>query len=195
MPGANVRPVAVAAVLVATSAGPAFAGPDFVAGDRTAPLAASDGRSEQQPMDDIVFAFDSAALLPGPQAQIARAANWLATHPAYRIVIEGYADSSGPAAYNEDLATRRGQIVRNHLVACGVAPDRILLAVFGENRARERPDELDRRVVMYASAAPIAKIISAELDRDAIEMLWTRGATRFRESRGITPLTAVATRR
>ena len=186
---------AIVAMLVAAAAEPALSGPDFVTTERAASLAASDGRREQQPMDDIVFAFDSAALLPGPLVQIARAASWLAAHPAHRIVIEGYADSTGPADYNEDLASRRAAIVRNHLIACGVAPDRILLAVYGENRAHDRPDALDRRVVMYASAEPIAKIISAELDREAIEMLWTRGASRFRETRGITPVATVATRR
>jgi hypothetical protein len=181
--------------LLALVATPAFAGPDFVTPDRAAPLAASDAHNVQQPMDDLVFAYDSAALLPAPQAQIASAAKWLAVHPDHYIVVEGYADSSGPADYNEDLATRRSEIVRNHLIAHGVAPDRILLAVYGENRAQRRPSLLDRRVVMYASAAPIAKIVSAELDRDAIAMVWTRGPTRFRETRGITPVTVVATRR
>ncbi len=180
------------AALVATV--PAFADPDFVTADRTNPLAASDGRSEQQPMDDIVFAHDSAALLPTAQAQIASAAKWLAVHREYRLVVEGRADSSGPAAYNQDLAGRRTLIVRNHFIASGVAADRIVLAIYGENTARERPDPLDRRVVMFASRAPLDRVVAAELDRDALELLWTRNGTRFRETRGITPIAALVPR-
>lgn len=188
------KPRTVIAVVALLAAPAALAGPDFVTADRSQPLAASDARSVQQPLDDILFEHDSAALFPVAQAQIASAARWLEVHPAHRIVIAGHADSSGPADYNEDLATRRSEIVRNHLIASGVASDRILLAVYGENRARLQPRSFDRRVVMYASAEPIARIISAELDRDAIATVWTRGATRLRESRGITPVT-VASRR
>jgi hypothetical protein len=184
-----------AAAVVTLPAGRALAGPDFVAGDRMQPLAASEGHAEIQPMDDVVFAYDSAALVPAAQAQIASAAKWLARHPDYRLVVEGRADSSGPAPYNQDLAGRRAVIVRNHLIASGIAADRIMLAIYGENTARRRPDPLDRRAVMFATAAPLAQVVSAELDRDAIEMLWTRNGTRFRETRGITPIAALEPRR
>jgi outer membrane protein OmpA-like peptidoglycan-associated protein len=180
---------AALATLVAT--GPAFAGPDFKTADRSQPLAASDGRSVQQPLDDVVFALDSAALSPGAQAQLVAAAKWLEVHPRHRLVLEGYADSAGPVAYNQDLATRRSQIARNHLVASGVAADRIVVAVYGENRARQRPDPLDRRVVMFASEAPVSQVVSAELDRDAIELSWTHNGTVYRETRGITPVAAI----
>ncbi len=70
-----------------------------------------------------------------------------------------------------------------------------MLAIYGENTARRWPDPLDRRAVMFATAAPLAQVVSAELDRDAIEMLWTRNGTRFRETRGITPIAAIEPRR
>ena len=186
-------PAAVAAV--AWLAGTAAAGPDFVAGDRRQPLAASEGRAEIQPMDDVVFEYDSAALLPAAQAQIASAARWLAQHPEHRLVVEGRADSSGPAPYNQDLGGLRAVMVRNHLIGCGVAADRIVLAVYGENAARPRPDPLDRRAVMFASNAPLHQVVSAELDRRAIELVWTRNGTRFRETRGITPIAAIEPRK
>lgn len=95
------RTLAAVAALFAAPA--ALAGPDFVTADRSKPLAASDARSEQPPLDDILFELDS--------------------------------------------------------------------------------------------AEPLSRLVSAELDRDAIAMLWTRGGSVFRETRGITPVTAVATRR
>jgi hypothetical protein len=183
------RPLVTVATLLA--AAPAFAGPDFVTADRAATLAASDAHSEQQPQDDVVFAFDSTALSPTAQQQLVAAARWLEVHPNYHLVLEGYADSAGPPGYNEDLAARRIQIARDHLIETGVAGDRIVLAVFGENRARRRPDPLDRRVVMFASAAPLAKVVSAELDREAIELSWTRNGSVYRETRGITPVAPV----
>ena len=190
------RPALTAAALVTLLASPVAAGPDFVSGDRRMqPFAASDGRAELQPMDDIVFAFDSVALVPAAQAQLASAARWLELHPDYRLIVEGRTDSIGPAAYNQDLAERRGTIVRNHLVACGVTADRIVIAVYGENTARPRPDPLDRRVVMFATRAPLSEVVSAELDRHAIEMQWTRSGARYRETRGITPVASLEARR
>jgi OmpA family len=184
--------VLVAPLATLLAAGSALAGPDFVTADRNQPLAASDAHNVQQPLDDVVFAFDSAALVPTAQAQLASAARWLEVHPSHRVVLEGYADSSGPSTYNQDLATRRTEIARNHLIAIGVAADRIVVAVYGENRARQRPDPLDRRVVMFASAAPLSEVVSAELDRDAIELSWTRNGSVYRETRGITPVAAIA---
>jgi hypothetical protein len=182
------------ALTVALSATPALAGPDFVTGDRSKPLAASDAHREQQPMDDIVFTYDGASLLPTAQAQLASAARWLELHPDDRIVLEGYADSSGPYAYNTELAARRVEIARNHLIATGVDTDRIVVAVYGEQGVHRRPHPLDRRVVMFASKAPVARLVTAELARDAIELSWTRDGARYHESRGITP-SAIATRR
>lgn len=181
---------AALATLLAASA--ASAGADFVTADRTEPLAASDGRSVLQPEDDVVFAYDSAVLSSTGKAQLVAAARWLEVHPDHRLVLEGYADSSGPATYNQDLATRRIESARSQLIAAGVAADRIVIAVYGENRARRRPDPLDRRVVMFASAAPLSKVVSAELDRDAIELAWTRNGSVYRETRGITPVAALA---
>ena len=134
-------------------AAPALAGPGFVADDRANPLAASDARSELEPMEDIVFPLDTAT--PGSTAldQIAAVVRWLDVHPGYRVVVEGHTDSTGAASYNAALGTRRAVLVANRLIDRGVDPDRVVIAVYGENGARRRPDPLDRRVVMFATAA------------------------------------------
>ena len=178
-----------ALAMIATGvASPALAGPDFITPDRTNPLAASDARREQQPMDDIVFALDAADLGPTALTQLDAVARWLRAHPDNRVVIEGRADSSGTAAYNTDLAARRAQVAGNQLIADGVDPDRVVLVIYGENGARRQPDPLDRRVVMFATTAPLPQLVSAELDRNAIEVTWTHLGTRLRETRGITPI-------
>ncbi|TMQ21694.1 MAG: hypothetical protein E6J90_13655 [Deltaproteobacteria bacterium] len=95
------------------AAAPALAGPDFVADDRANPLAASDARSELEPMEDIVFPLDTAT--PGSTAldQIAAVVRWLDVHPGYRVVVEGHTDSTGAASYNAALGTRRAVLVAN----------------------------------------------------------------------------------
>ena len=45
-----------------------------------------------------------------------------------QVVITGYADKSGNAAANVELAKKRAQTVRDELVALGVEPRRIVLA-------------------------------------------------------------------
>jgi hypothetical protein len=192
------RPVilrfATAAVLAAGAA-PALAGPDFVADDRFGALPASDARRLQAPSDEILFALDDAALDPIAASQLAAVVRWLDGRPDDRVVIEGRADSSGSPDHNAELAARRAEAVRNALIARGVAPDRIVIAVYGENGARPRPDAHDRRAMIYATTAPLAQVISAELDHAPLEVVWTHLGTRLRETRGITPIATIARRR
>jgi len=193
-PIANVAVAAAALAAVATTAATALAGPDFVTGDRAAPLAASDVRRIMEPADDILFALDAVDLDPIAALQLAGVARWLDGRPDDRIVVEGRADSSGSAEHNIELATQRAEIVRNHLIGAGVDPDRIVIAVYGETGARQRPEAHDRRAVVYASAAPLPQLIAAELDRDAMEVVWTHLGSRLRETRGITPVAASGAR-
>ena len=184
------RSVTIAALL---AAGPAFAGPDFVTGDRAQPLAASDSRHPQDPADELAFDHASSALRPVAQQQLATAAAWLERHPGYRLVIEGHADQAGSPGENQAMAARRADIARNHLIATGVAADRIVVAVYGENRAPRAPGPApaDRRVVVLASAAPVAQLVSEQLDANAIELTWTDHGSMFHESRGISPVETI----
>lgn len=192
------RPVilrlATAAVLAAGPV-PALAGPDFVSDDRFGVLPASDARRLQRPSDEILFALDDAALDPVATIQLAAVVHWLDGRPDDRLVVEARADSSGSADHNAELAARRAAAVRSALIARGVAPDRIVIAVYGENGARRRPDAYDRRAVIYATTTPLAQVISAELDHAPVEVVWTHRGTRLRETRGITPIATIVRRR
>lgn len=139
------------ASLLSVSA-PAAAGPDFgTPNPEPRASAASDGRGELGPFDDVVFEYNSHALLPAAQEQLATAAKWQRAHKDYRLVLEGYADSSGRAQYNAELAERRATLVRNHLIALGVPPDQLIVVVYGEAVSRRGAHPLDRRVVLYAT--------------------------------------------
>lgn len=187
----------ITAALLAGVAAPAaaLAGPDFVADDRRGQLAASDARDRHEPADEILFAVDDAALDSIGELQLSAVVRWLDGRPDDHIVVEGHADSSGPPDHNAWLATRRAEVVRDRLAARGVDRDRIVIAVHGENGARPRPVAHDRRVVFYASRLPLSQLVSIELDHQAIEVMWTQRGTRLRETRGITPVATIASRR
>lgn len=186
--------VAFALAALVTTAGVAYAGPDFVTPDRAKPYAASDAHREEQPQDDLVFDHDAAGLSDTARLQLRAVAKWLYIHPQARIVLEGHADSTGPRRHNADLASRRAMATRDHLTSIGVDPDRIVIALYGENRARVPADRWDRRVKMFATTLPLAKLVAAELDRDALEVSWTQNRAVYHESRGITPVASIARR-
>lgn len=188
------------ATLLISTLGPAAwadrapAGPDFVAArpERHIPaaLAASDGTKPIAPLDVVAFKLDSAWLLNGAISQVDTAAKWLLHHPGYRIVLEGHTDMIGSDAYNEDLATRRAQIVRNHLMGWGVPSDRIVIVVYGASDAMDPENPSDRRVVMFASDRPVHEIVAGSLDHERAQTaVWTDRNTLFQEHKtpGVEP--------
>jgi len=58
----------------------------------------------------------------------------LKENPNVRVRIEGFTDNIGPKAYNDRLALRRAQAVRDYLVKAGIPADRIEVAGFGKER-------------------------------------------------------------
>jgi outer membrane protein OmpA-like peptidoglycan-associated protein len=151
--------------------------PDFVA---NAPrmnidpsLAASDAMNRISPLDVITFEHDSAQLSEEGIAQIDRAAVWLERHPRFRIVLEGHTDGIGDDFYNEDLASRRMHIVREQLMAAGVANDRIVLIAYGSAAASDPNNPEERRVVMFASDQPVRDVVATQLEhRSALLAAW-----------------------
>ena len=175
----------IAAFLGCLVAAPAAAGPDFTShSPRAHSLSASPASTEIGPLDDVIFATNSTRLTDAAITQIATAARWLRKNPGQRIVVEGYADSIGFEVYNEDLATRRADVVRQSLIGNGVSPDRIITVVYGEHVAIGGEHPLDRRVVMYATKLAPQQIASASFrHRDALSATWTNGKALFTETR------------
>jgi hypothetical protein len=163
------------------------AAPDF---SGTAParhiprdLAASDGTAPILPLDVVAFHLDSAVLIPSAVVQVDRAAKWMLKHSNYKIVLEGHTDKIGDKPYNEDLATRRAALVRNHMIGWGVPADRIVLLIYGEADAKSPENPSDRRVVMFASDRPTKEIVAGKLDHAArsITAVWTDRGTLFQQ--------------
>ena len=89
----------------------------------------------QEPGDweEINFATDRSVLTDGFPSLL-RLAELLEKHPDYRVKLEGYADSSGPASYNMDLGRRRAGAVRDFLVKYGARTGQIVIGAHGERR-------------------------------------------------------------
>ena len=74
---------------------------------------------------DLLFSAGSAELKSGATLQINRLANFMRGNPKTRVIIEGYTDSTGTAAFNEELSAQRAQAVASALGMQGIAMSRI----------------------------------------------------------------------
>jgi OOP family OmpA-OmpF porin len=85
-------------------------------------------------LEGVFFEFDEAILLPVSEETLNRVAQSLIDWPEVRVEVAGHTDSEGPDEYNEDLSRRRAGAVRDHLMARGVASDRLQVRGYGESR-------------------------------------------------------------
>ena len=84
----------------------------------------------------VLFTSGKSDLLPTAQVKLNEVAKALTEQdPESRMSVEGFTDSQGTPAYNQDLSQKRAQSVRDYLVSRGIASDRITAEGFGLNRA------------------------------------------------------------
>jgi peptidoglycan-associated lipoprotein len=75
----------------------------------------------------VGFAFNETALPDLIGAPLPAAPRWLSCHPQTPVVIKPDADNHGADAERDVIARKRGEAVRDYLVANGVAAERIRL--------------------------------------------------------------------
>lgn len=85
-------------------------------------------------MDNVYFAFDKSNLSEASKATLRRSADWLKTHPDFKVKIEGHADERGTSKYNLALGKRRAVAAAKYLQSLGVESHRISTVSFGESR-------------------------------------------------------------
>jgi outer membrane protein OmpA-like peptidoglycan-associated protein len=83
---------------------------------------------------DILFATDSATLRGDLTQDLRAVARNLMNYPNSTIQVIGHTDSTGSAAYNQDLSQRRAQSVAGVLVANGVPGGRVVAIGRGEDQ-------------------------------------------------------------
>ncbi|MFK7604667.1 MULTISPECIES: OmpA family protein [unclassified Pseudomonas] len=81
---------------------------------------------------DVLFQFGKSNLQPNSRNNINTLANYLIQNPDRKVIVEGYTDSVGSAAFNQTLSERRAEAVRTALVKAGVDPTRIVAQGYGK---------------------------------------------------------------
>lgn len=84
-------------------------------------------------MSDVLFELNKATLAPGAQVKLAKIAGILLSYPDLKIQVNGYTDSTGTDAYNQQLSEQRAAAVRDFLTAQGVSANAIGSQGFGKN--------------------------------------------------------------
>lgn len=83
-------------------------------------------------LGDVLFDTGKAELKSGAGRKIDQLAQFLVEHPERRVQVDGFTDSVGPDAYNEDLSQRRADAVKSALLSRGVDPSRIGTEGYGK---------------------------------------------------------------
>ncbi|HBK92180.1 MAG TPA: hypothetical protein DDZ68_10965 [Parvularcula sp.] len=82
----------------------------------------------------VYFDYDKANLTPEASNLIKEAAARALANDVDAVVVSGHADRSGGSAYNQALSERRGSVVRDALIANGIAADKIRMEAYGEDK-------------------------------------------------------------
>jgi outer membrane protein OmpA-like peptidoglycan-associated protein len=97
--------------------------------------------------DRVYFRLNSADVEFRSWALLESVSKLLLAQPQYALVrVQGHADDTGDAAYNQGLSVRRAEAVRAMLIRFGVAAERLTVEGFGQSRpADPAREELARR--------------------------------------------------
>lgn len=82
----------------------------------------------------VFFAVGKSDLLPEARLALNEVYRVLAGDPDMKLYLTGYASPEGNALVNERLSQRRSQAVLDHLIACGISPDRLISIAGGVDR-------------------------------------------------------------
>lgn len=81
----------------------------------------------------VTFASDSANISSGFYSVLNGVAQTLVRYPETRIQVNGYTDSTGGDAHNQELSQRRANSVAQYLISQGVSSNRIVANGFGSS--------------------------------------------------------------
>jgi hypothetical protein len=143
-----------------------------------------DTRASKDDWEEVNFEFDSAVLSDGFPSLL-RMAELLKANPTYKVKLEGHGDGIGSDSYNDDLAIKRAQMVRDFLVKYGAAASQIETSskgkrdpkVDGEKKFYSRTDVarwMNRRVVVTVMDGQ-GRTVSAGGTADAIRAMNNKG--------------------
>ncbi len=87
--------------------------------------------------DRVFFELNSSSLSHEAQATLIRQVEWMLQSKKSRILIEGRCDERGTREFNLGLGERRGNAVKNFLIAHGVPAESITVVSYGKDKPIE----------------------------------------------------------
>ena len=83
-------------------------------------------------LGDVLFGTGQSTLTPDGMRSAQKLADVLKQNTARTVLVEGFTDSTGSAALNQELSSRRAAAVRDALMQMGVAANRVNVRGYGE---------------------------------------------------------------
>lgn len=107
-------------------------------------------------LGDVLFGSDLSRLNAEGMRTSQKLADLLTQNPKRTVLVEGFADSTGAAGYNQELSERRATAVQTALMEQGIARDRVAVRGYGEAfpiaaNTSEQTRQLNRRVEIVIS--------------------------------------------
>lgn len=107
-------------------------------------------------LGNMLFSTDKARMDSGGMRNVQKLADFLNQYPKYKVLIEGYTDSTGSDSLNQKLSDRRANSVQAALIDMGIGSDRVTARGYGKafpvtsnNTAAGR--QMNRRVEIVLS--------------------------------------------
>ncbi|MCK7595457.1 OmpA family protein [Pseudomarimonas salicorniae] len=87
---------------------------------------------------NVHFAYDDATLREVDKPALDSFAKVIREHhPQASVTVEGFTDAAGDPTYNKQLGQRRAEAVKDHLLAAGLAADKLRAVSYGEAKDRQ----------------------------------------------------------
>jgi len=107
-------------------------------------------------LNDVLFDSGKSELKSGAYRQLDKVVMFLQAHPERTVAIEGFTDSIGGDAYNEQLSERRAQAVKDALAGRGIGAGRMQARGYGKaypiaTNSEAGGRQLNRRVEVVIS--------------------------------------------
>ncbi|MDO8448134.1 MAG: OmpA family protein [Rhodoferax sp.] len=107
-------------------------------------------------LGDVLFGTDLARLNAQGMSTAQKLADVMQQNPRRTVLVEGFTDSTGTAAHNQDLSERRAGAVQSALLDLGIARERVAVRGYGQSypvasNDRAETRQLNRRVEIVLS--------------------------------------------
>jgi outer membrane protein OmpA-like peptidoglycan-associated protein len=110
---------------------------------------------------DVLFGTDQARLTPDGVNTVRKLADVLTQNPNRTVLVEGFTDSTGTSAHNQELSDRRAGTVASALTGMGITRERVATRGYGEaypvaGNVSAGDRQLNRRVEIVLSNEGVA---------------------------------------